>query len=209
MIERLPGLLDGGIWRMRRGGREALGSYDAVTVRAENPAEVPRIAKAIKAEGLRVHTVLSEVEDMRIAFLFIRTLLSAVGSVALVIAGLGIANTLLMTVLERYEEIGLYKAIGATDGDVRLMFMAEAAVLGLVGSLAGLVLAAVVCWALQWGISAYFASEGVERPVDVFYFPWWLLASGVGFSTVLSILSGLYPASRAARVDPIQALRRA
>ena len=94
--------------------------------------------KAIEDQGFETHTVLSQLEDMRVAFLFIESLLTAVGSVALVIAGLGIANTLLMTVLERYEEIGLYKAIGATDGDVRLMFIAEAAVLGLVGSLAGL-----------------------------------------------------------------------
>jgi putative ABC transport system permease protein len=89
------------------------------------------------------------------------------------------------------------------------MFMAEAAVLGLVGSLAGLVLAGISCWILQWGVNAYLEHEEVQRNVVAFYFPWWLLAGGVAFSTVLSILSGLYPASRAARIDPIQALRRA
>jgi putative ABC transport system permease protein len=66
-----------------------------------------------------------------------------------------------------------------------------------------------VCWALQWGVNMFLASEGVKRPADVYYFPWWLLASGVGVSTFLSIVSGIYPASRAARVDPIKALRRA
>jgi putative ABC transport system permease protein len=66
-----------------------------------------------------------------------------------------------------------------------------------------------VCWALQWGVNMFLASEGVKQTADVFYFPWWLLASGVGVSTFLSIVSGIYPASRAARVDPIKALRRA
>jgi putative ABC transport system permease protein len=209
LIEQLPGRVEGRLWRLRRGDDAPFAGLDSVTVRAENPAIVPRIAKTIRARGFNTQTVIGEVEDMRTAFLFIESLLTAVGSVALVIAGLGIANTLLMTVLERYEEIGLYKAIGATDGDVRLMFMAEAAALGFVGSLMGLALAGVVCWGLQWGVSTYLASEGVKRHVDVFYFPWWLLASGVAFSTLLSVLSGLYPASRAARVDPIEALRRA
>jgi putative ABC transport system permease protein len=209
VMAEMPGLVESQISRLRRMGMGAIGSYSSVTVRAENPSVVPTIAEAIRKEGFDAHTVLNQLEDMRVAFLFIESLLSAVGSVALVIAGLGIANTLLMTVMERYEEIGLYKAIGATDGDIRLMFLAEAAVLGLVGSLLGLLLAAVVCWALQWGVNMFLASEGVKQTADVFYFPWWLLASGVGVSTFLSIVSGIYPASRAARVDPIKALRRA
>jgi hypothetical protein len=209
VIEQLPGRVEQEMERVRRGGPAALESYRRVTVRAENPAQATRVAEEIRKMGFGADTVLSDLEDMRVAFLFIESLLTAVGSVALVIAGLGIANTLLMTVLERYEEIGLYKAIGATDGDVRLMFVAEAAVLGLAGGLAGLALAAGVCWALQWGVNYFLAREGIERVVDVFYFPWWLLGSGVGFSVALSVLSGLYPASRAARVDPIKALRRA
>jgi putative ABC transport system permease protein len=209
VLEQLPGHVAEELRRLRRGGPSALDYYSRVTVRAENPAQATRVAEEIRKMGFGAATVLSDLEDMRVAFLFIESLLMAVGSVALVIAGLGIANTLLMTVLERYEEIGLYKAIGATDGDVRLMFVAEAAVLGLAGGLGGLMLAAGVCWSLQWGVNYYLAREGVERVADVFYFPWWLLASGVGFSVALSVLSGLYPASRAARVDPIKALRRA
>ncbi|HYO26305.1 MAG TPA: ABC transporter permease [Lacipirellulaceae bacterium] len=208
VLQQLPGRVDAQMRQVRRQGTAALDSYGSAVVRAENPAVVPRVAEAIRAQGLNARTMLSRLEDMRIAFLFIESILTAVGSVALVIAGLGIANTLLMTVLERYEEIGLYKAIGATDGDVRLMFLAEAAVLGLVGSAAGLALAAAICGGLQWGVNFYLARQGVERTVDVFYFPWWLLASAVAASTALSVVSGLYPASRAARVDPIRALRR-
>jgi putative ABC transport system permease protein len=208
LIVQLPGLVESQLRRVEREGASALDSYATVTVRAEDPAKVPGVVRAIEDLGFETRTRLDQLEDMRIAFLFIESVLTAVGSVALVIAGLGIANTLLMTVLERYEEIGLYKAIGATDGDVRLMFLAEATVLGLVGSLGGLVLAAVVCWGLQWGVNWHLANEDVKRTVDVFYFPWWLLLSAVGIATLLSVICGLYPASRAARVDPIKALRR-
>jgi putative ABC transport system permease protein len=125
----------------------------------------------------------------------------------LVVAGLGIMNTLLMSVMERYQEIGIYKAIGASDSDVGILFLTEAAVLGLIGGLSGLALARVVCWGLQWAIGIYASREGIEEFGDVFRFPLWLLAGAVAYAVLISLLSGVYPATRAARVDPIRALR--
>ena len=208
LMQHLPGLVESQLEMMRNSGDASAAGYRQVVVRAESPADVQRIAEAIEEQGFRVRTMVSRLQDARTAFLFLKSLLTLVGSVAMVIAGLGIANTLLMTVLERYEEIGLYKAIGATDGDVRFLFLSEAAVLGLVGGLMGLALAGVVCWGLQWGLTAYLANQGVDREVDAFFFPWWLLGGGLAFSLAVSVVSGLYPASRAARVEPIEALRR-
>jgi ABC-type antimicrobial peptide transport system permease subunit len=112
-----------------------------------------------------------------------------------------------MSVLERYQEIGIYKAIGASDHDIRVLFLTEAALVGLLGGLGGLVLARLVSWLIQWGVDQYAVRQGVPGPFDLFYFPWWLLSGAVLFATAVSIVSGLYPASRAARVDPIRALR--
>ena len=109
--------------------------------------------------------------------------------------------------LERYQEIGIYKAIGASDHDVRILFLTEAALVGLAGGLGGLILARLVSWILQWGVNAYAMRQGVTGPLVLFDFPFWLLTGAVLFATLVSILSGLYPASRAARVDPIRALR--
>jgi putative ABC transport system permease protein len=134
-------------------------------------------------------------------------LLTAVGTVGLVVAGLGIMNTLLMTVMERYQEIGIYKAIGASDGDIRVLFLMEAAVLGCIGGVGGLVLARVVCWILQWGINEYARRQGIQGPIPAFQFAFWLLAGAVAYSVAISVLSGLYPATRAAKTDPIRALR--
>lgn len=181
--------------------------YSQVMAHVARLGDVPEAEKKIQALGFQTHTFLKRLEDVRKSFLFMEVLLAAVGTVALVVAGLGIANTLLMTVMERSQEIGLYKAIGATNGDVRTLFLTEAGVLGLIGGLAGLVLAWVVAMILQWGINLYAAHHGVPEPGSVFRFPLWLLAGAVLFSLAISVLSGLYPASRAARQDPIQALR--
>ena len=131
----------------------------------------------------------------------------AVGSVALVVAGLGIVNTLLMSVLERYREIGTYKALGASDGDVRVLFLAEAGLVGLLGGLGGLALGRVVSWLLEVIVNGIARSKGIDEPVMVFAFPWQLLAGAVLFALAVSVAGGVYPASRAARVDPIRALR--
>jgi putative ABC transport system permease protein len=157
--------------------------------------------------GFEARSVLSRVKEARRFFVFMEVLLASVGTVGLVVAGLGILNTLLMTVMERYQEIGIYKAIGASNGDVRILFLTEAAVLGLAGGLGGLLLAKIVCWFLQWGINQYALHQGIEGPTDAFHFPLWLLAGAVFYAVVISVLSGLYPASRAARIDPIHALR--
>lgn len=206
----LPGVVESQIHRFRdRGGGATYEGYGRVIVRVDRPSEVFDVEQSIQELGFRTRTMLSNLEDARTFFLFLEVLLASVGTVALIVAGLGIANTLLMTVLERFQEIGVYKAIGATDGDVRLLFLFEASLLGLIGGIVGLGLARMVCWGLQLGIDAYLRHQGVDRSVEVFDFPWWLSAGTVAFAAVISILSGLYPASRAARVDPIEALRRA
>jgi ABC-type antimicrobial peptide transport system permease subunit len=134
-------------------------------------------------------------------------LLGCVGTVALVVAALGIVNTLLMSVLERYQEIGIYKAIGASDGDLLVMFLTEASILGFLGGLGGLLLGRVVSWGLGVAVNYYARTQGVEEHLFVFAFPVWLLAGVVVFSILISVLAGVYPAIRAARVDPIRALR--
>jgi putative ABC transport system permease protein len=124
------------------------------------------------------------------------------------VSGLGILNTLLMCVLERQQEIGIYKAIGASDRDLVVLFLTEAGIIGLAGGLGGLVLGRFVSWILELGINAYARNHGVTAFLGVFAFPPWLLAATVLFSAVISVLAGVYPALRAARVDPIVSLRR-
>ena len=182
--------------------------YRKATVRVRRHTDLAPVEKAIKAMGFHTRTLLSRLEAMRTFFVFMDVLLAAIGTVALVVAGLGIINTLLISVLERYQEIGICKAIGASDGDLIVLFLTEAGIIGLLGGLGGLVMGRVVSWVLEIAVNAYAHSKDVTAHLDLFAFPVWLLAATVVFSAVISVLAGVYPALRAARVDPIKALRR-
>ena len=144
---------------------------------------------------------------MRRFFLAIQMLLTVVGGIALSIAALGIVNTLLMAVLERYQEIGLCKAIGASDGDLFVLFLTEAGIIGFLGGLTGIALGWLMSWGMEAAASVYARQQGIVGRLDLFAFPLWLLAVSVAFAVVVSVVAGIYPALRAARVDPIRALR--
>lgn len=181
--------------------------WPSVTVRTRDPLLVPEIEKAIETMGFEARSLMTQMDRLRTFFLVIHVLLAAVGTVALVVAGLGIVNTLLMAVLERTREIGTYKAIGASDGDIRLLFLAEAAVVGVLGGIGGIVLGRLVAAAIGAGVEVFARSRGIDRAIELFSFPGWLVAGALLFAVLASLLSGVYPASRAAKLDPIRALR--
>ncbi|MEV6925840.1 ABC transporter permease [Dactylosporangium sp. NPDC051485] len=121
-------------------------------------------------------------------------LLLGLGAVALLVGGVGVANTMVITVLERRAEIGLRRSLGATRGQIRLQFLTEAALLSTLGGLTGVVLGALVT-------AAYAISQ--SWPVAL---PAWALLAGVGATVVVGAVAGLYPAVRAARLSPTEAL---
>lgn len=180
--------------------------YRRVVVRVERPGDLFEVEEAIKGMGYQTDNWVSKMKELRELFILMDLVWGAVGAVALLVAGLGIINTMLMAVMERYREIGTYKALGASDGDVRLMFLAEAGLVGLLGGVLGLGLGRLVSWLCELAFNALARSKGIEEPMAS-SFPPSLLLCALGFAIVVSLISGVYPASRAARVDPIRALR--
>ena len=121
-------------------------------------------------------------------------------------ASIGIVNTLVMAILERRREIGIMKAIGASDRDVKMLFFAEASAMGLLGGVVGVALGWAIGRVIDAGTNVWLRSQSF--PPDHFWVvPWWLVGFAILFSLIVSFLSGLYPAARAARLDPVQALR--
>ncbi len=181
-------------------------TYTALTVRVQKPKDVAAVEAAIKKMGYSAFSLLDATKGLRLVFTVFDLFLGLFGSLALTVASLGIINTLVMAILERRREIGVLKALGATDGDVKSLFFAEAAAMGFFGGLFGVGLGWLIGQALTWGTGIYLRQQDLPT-AKISYVPWWLALGAVAFATIVSLLAGLYPAARASRLNPVDALR--
>ncbi|HME13550.1 MAG TPA: FtsX-like permease family protein, partial [Candidatus Acidoferrum sp.] len=192
---------------MRSSLRGASGkSYMTLTVRVKDPGKVAAVQDAISQMGFRTFSVLDATKSLRRFFTVLDLFLGIFGSLALAVATLAIINTLVMAVLERRREIGVMKAIGASDQDVKKLFFTEAGAMGFFGGVLGILLGFAIGKAINFGTGIYLHRH--QLPAEaVWSMPSWLVGAAIAFSIVVSLLAGLYPASRAARLDPVQTLK--
>jgi putative ABC transport system permease protein len=180
--------------------------YAALNIRASSPTAVAQIESSVTHMGFAAFSLIDVTRNLRTFFAIFDMFLGIFGSLALAVASLGIINTLVMAILERRREIGVLKALGAADRDVRQLFFAEAGVMGLAGGLFGVLLGWAIGRAIQLATMIYLKRQGVNPP-NIWSVPWWLILGAIAFAVVVSLASGIYPASRAARLDPVEALR--
>ena len=181
-------------------------AYAMLTVRVKEAGQVQKVEDAVKKMGFGAMSIQDAMRSLRQGFAVFDVFLGVFGSLALAVASIGIVNTLVMAILERRREIGIMKAIGASDSDVKRVFFAEAGAMGLLGGVVGVLLGWLIGRVINVGTNIYLARQGVAN-VEVWYVSWWLVAGAIGFSLAVSLLAGWYPASRASRLDPVEALR--
>jgi putative ABC transport system permease protein len=181
-------------------------TYASLSVRAKSPSLVETLEASIKNMGFAAFSLLDASKSLRTFFSVFDLLLGIFGSLALAVATLGIVNTLVMAILERRREIGVLKALGAADSDVQQLFFVEAGVMGLFGGVLGVTLGWLLGRAITFGTNVYLKRQSLN-PIELSSVPWWLVLSALGFAILVSLVAGLYPASRAARLNPVDALR--
>lgn len=180
--------------------------YASLTILVDNPNHVQAVEDAVKQMGYNGFSLFDAARSLQRFFAVLDIFLGLFGSLALAVASLGIINTLVMAILERRHEIGVLKALGAADRDVRQLFFTEAGVMGLFGGVFGVILGWAIGRIINFVANVYLARQNLPNE-KLWSVPVWLVAAAIGFSILVSLAAGLYPASRAAKLDPVKALR--
>ncbi|MCA8922109.1 MAG: ABC transporter permease [Planctomycetes bacterium] len=182
--------------------------YNAVAVEVDRAEHVQELEKALRKEGYRTISVGTILERVGQALAILTSFVSALTAIALLVAVLGIVNTMVMNISERTREIGVLKALGATNRQVRSLFVCEAGLIGLSGGVVGVALSLLASIPGD-AINRYVVRQTTQYdfPGSVFSFSPWLLLIAVSFAVALSVVAAWAPSRRASNVDPVEALR--
>ena len=195
-------------WASGRKFNERRDGYNQVLIQIESAQQVAAVESYITAAGYGAFSMQSILREVSVVFTGLQIAFGCIGGIALVVAAIGIANTMIMAIYERTREIGLMKAVGATNRDGMLIFLGEAGVIGLIGGVAGLILASGVGRVAGVIGRNYLIGQGapdtIPSPVST---PIWLMIFAIVFSMAIGVISGIYPAIRAVQLDPMMALK--
>ncbi len=180
--------------------------YDRLTVLATDSSVVVAVTEKISELGYQAFSSRQMIESLDQVFVILQAVLLGIGAIALIVAALGIINTMLMSIIERTREIGIMKVIGASNSDVTKIFLMEALSIGLLGGIGGVTLGYIASKIIDVFAGMYMEEEGAAASSFV-VMPLWLVGFAVGFAMLVGLVSGVYPAGKAAGLSPVEALR--
>lgn len=180
--------------------------FDKLKVKVDSTKNIDQTRNNIIEKGFFVSSVSETVEQARQIFTIAQIVLSLFGVVALVVSAIGMFNTMTIALLERTQEIGIMKAIGASSLDIWKMFLTESMMIGFFGGFIGVILGFIASQILNFGINWLAGVFGGDR-AQLFFIPFWFVIFVIIFSTIVGLITGFYPARRAARLNALEALR--
>ena len=181
-------------------------AFSQAKVRVTDRSKVDMIRKQIEALGLKTQYVGDTVSQVEQVFAIFKIILGSFGIIALLVALLGMFNTLTISLLERIKEVALMKILGMSRRDIRDLFVAEALSLGLVGGILGIILG-MILGLIANGILNFFATRAGGESVSVFYYSFTFILAVIIVAVLVGFVTGIYPARRAAKINPLDILR--
>lgn len=201
------------------GGREDKeNKYNNIKVKVDNVDNVQKVQEQIEAMGLKPHSLNDILVEINNSSKTQRLILGGIGAVSLLVAAIGISNTMVMSIYERTKEIGVMKVIGASVSDIKKMFLTESAFIGLLGGLIGIVLSFAISalinyLGVKYGFAANMSGGGYSPDFDpsqlkMSIIPAWLALASLVFSALIGIVSGYFPAKKATKLSALEAMRQ-
>ncbi|TSC94345.1 MAG: putative ABC transport system permease protein [Candidatus Berkelbacteria bacterium Athens1014_28] len=181
-------------------------NYSQAKVEINNNNKVLELRKQIESMGFKTQYVGDTISQIQQIFNIFKLILGSFGLIALIVASIGMFNTLTISLLERMREVALLKILGARRRDISRLFLTEALIFGAIGGVLGTGMGILIGKITNFVLNIY-ATRGGGDAVSVFYFPIWLIVTSVIFSILIGLLTGIYPSRRAARIAPLDIIR--
>jgi len=206
-IDDIPSIDFQDLYDLMDGTTGKFGKYNTAHIRVSDHKHLKPVKIRLEKMGFQVFSIGDKLDDIERLFMILDSILAAIGTVALLVAVLGIVNTLIMAIYERRKEIGIMKSLGATQHQIRMIFYFEAAIIGLIGGIFG-ILGGTLASKAASSVANSQIGKILDCSIDYFDYSWLMMLCAVALSVLISVLASIYPASRAAKIDPLDALRR-
>lgn len=180
-------------------------AYSSAKVKVDNLDNVEAVSQTLRDMGYNVNSNIEYMESMKKQFAIVQAVLGGIGAVSLLVAAIGIANTMMMSIYERTKEIGVFKVLGCSLKNIKQMFLMEAGFIGLLGGIIGNVLSFLISKVINFVVAG--AGEAMGLSGGISYIPVWLALASMGFAVLVGMLAGYFPALRAMKLSPLEAIR--
>jgi len=181
-------------------------AYNSIMVKCYEMDDVKIVQDKIKEMGFQTYSLTEDLEYQKQTSKSMQALLGAIGAVSLLVAAIGITNTMVMSIYERTKEIGVMKVIGASLKDIKRLFLVEAALIGLLGGMFGVLISLLISNIINSTGVQFLGMMTYGEASKISSVPLWLCMVGLGFSALVGIISGYFPARRAMNLSAISAI---
>ena len=180
-------------------------TYSYANIQVDKMENVESIANTFKEMGYTVETNIEYLNSMKSQFAIVQAVLGGIGAISLLVAAIGITNTMMMSIYERTKEIGVIKVLGCGLKNIKQLFLLEAAGIGFLGGVIGNLLSFILSRIINVVATSFGSDMGLSQGIS--YIPFWLVMSAMGIAIGVGMIAGYFPAKRAMKLSALEAIR--